>query len=292
MARFPQPVPQYFDDAGDPLVNGKLFFFTSGTSSPKDTFADVGLTVPNTNPVILSGAGRVPPIFYDGTARVVLTSNDDVQIWDRDPVGADSFLVSFEPWNSVVIYGQGVIVRFDGGYYVSIQDNNQNNVPSSTSAFWQQIEFINIWNVNTVYSLNETVKASDGFLYRSTTSSNQGNDPITDLVNWQNLSFSTNPQLINSAMSPFPVVPGQFLLVDLSTGPVELQWDVTSGTPLADRLRVASVLGDPTTNALTVVLTGGNFNIGGVSDPEVRIWDINEDRLFTLVSAGVVVMGD
>ena len=59
MARFGDLDTQYFDDAGDPLVNGKIYFYESGTTTLKGTFADINQSIPNTNPVILTAAGHV-----------------------------------------------------------------------------------------------------------------------------------------------------------------------------------------------------------------------------------------
>ena len=51
-----------FSASGDnnPLISGKLFFFESGTNTDIDTFSDVALAITNTNPVILTAAGRQP----------------------------------------------------------------------------------------------------------------------------------------------------------------------------------------------------------------------------------------
>jgi len=46
MARFGEINAQYFDDAGDPLGSGKLYFYDSGTTTPKVTYADINFTVP------------------------------------------------------------------------------------------------------------------------------------------------------------------------------------------------------------------------------------------------------
>ena len=40
MARFGSLDTQYFNDAGDPLVNGKIYFYESGTTTLKNTYAD------------------------------------------------------------------------------------------------------------------------------------------------------------------------------------------------------------------------------------------------------------
>ena len=88
MGRFTNPTPQFFDDNGDPLVGGKLFFYENGTSTPQATYSDDALTVANSNPVILDSAGRAPNIYAsaDVEYRVVLKNSiDDIQ-WTRDDV--------------------------------------------------------------------------------------------------------------------------------------------------------------------------------------------------------------
>jgi hypothetical protein len=76
----------YLDDNGDPLGGGKLSFFETSTSTPKNTYQEEAETTANTNPVILTAAGRQPDIFYTGSAKIILTDSDDVQIEVRDPV--------------------------------------------------------------------------------------------------------------------------------------------------------------------------------------------------------------
>ena len=78
---------QYFDDSGNPLAGGKLWFYEVGTTTPEGTFSDEALTTANANPVVLDGAGRQPDVFYSGDRKIVLTDADDVLIETRDPVG-------------------------------------------------------------------------------------------------------------------------------------------------------------------------------------------------------------
>jgi hypothetical protein len=185
MPRFVNPRPQFLDDAGDPLVSGNLYIFDSGTDTLKTTYADVNLTIPNTNPVILTGDGRVPNIWFDGTARIKLTDSDDVQIWDIDPVSAEGGVAAFDEWVPSVIYGVNNIVEgSDGAFYISFTSGNEGNDPTTTPTEWQEVEFINVWNTNVTYGLGDTVKASDNNFYRSTSASNQGNDPTLG-VDWE-----------------------------------------------------------------------------------------------------------
>ena len=181
MARFGEIGKQYLDDAGDPLINGKLFFYESGTTTEKDTFADVNLSIKNANPVILTAAGRQPNIFFNGSSRVILTKSDDTQIEVRDPEGGETGSGQFETWNALTIFNEGdIVIASNARYYRSFVDNNQGNDPTTSPESWEEVEFLNIWNTSVTYSLNATVKGSDGIFYRSVVGSNIGNDPITD----------------------------------------------------------------------------------------------------------------
>ena len=185
MSRFANPTTQYLDDAGNPLVSGKLYFFESDTDTPKATYADVNLSIANTHPVILTGSGRVPNIFFDGTARVKLTDSDDVQIFDKDPVGGDDAGGNFDEWSPLVLYSENSIVQgSDDNFYISFTSGNEGNDPTTTPTEWQQIEFINIWNTNVIYDIGDTVKASDNLFYIARTEPNQGNDPTSSPTDW------------------------------------------------------------------------------------------------------------
>lgn len=180
MPRFINPVPQYLDDAGNPLAEGKLFFFESGTGTDKDTFADVNEKIDNTNPVILSGSGRAPNIFYTGDAKVILSNADETQFWERDPVstGGSEGAIG-DDWDSITIYNINDVAELSGVFYVSITNNNQNNNPASTASAWTQFDLLKRWNTLETYNAGDPVTAGGRF-YTSAAGSNLGNDPATD----------------------------------------------------------------------------------------------------------------
>lgn len=77
---------QFFDDDGDPLDGGKVYSYASGTSTPIFTYQD-SIGTPNTNPIILSAAGRtriyLAPIAY----KFIVTDANDTQVGlTMDPV--------------------------------------------------------------------------------------------------------------------------------------------------------------------------------------------------------------
>lgn len=207
MARSINPVPQYLDDAGDPLVSGKLYFYDSGSNNPKTTYADVNLTIANTNPVILTGSGRTPNIFFDGTAKVKLTDSDEVQIWEKDPVGGEAG-GAFSDWDAITAYAfEDFVTASDNKFYESLIPGNQGNDPVSSPASWAEIKFVGVYNVNQTYLIDDVAQGADGFLYISLASANLGN-PVSDVTKWgpsTNLTgvTITNPTIIGAIDTTF-----------------------------------------------------------------------------------------
>lgn len=86
-SRYVMPYTQWLGPDG-PLAGAKLFFYETGTTTPQPTYSNVGLTVPNTNPVIADSLGTWGNIFLlpSPSYRVTLTDANDVEIWTADPV--------------------------------------------------------------------------------------------------------------------------------------------------------------------------------------------------------------
>jgi hypothetical protein len=187
MTRFVDPVPQYADDSNNLLPGGKLTFFESGTSTLKDTFVDAEEVTPNTNPLILDGAARVPSCFFSGNARVRFTDANDVVIWERDPVGGDSSVGAFSAYSADITYSTDNFVTFNNKFFRSKVNNNQNNQPDTSLTEWEEVQFNRVFNNNTTYAVNEYVVV-DGISYRSRVSSNLGNSPASSPTQWANMS--------------------------------------------------------------------------------------------------------
>lgn len=64
----------------------KLYFYETGTSTPKDTYSDAGLTTPNANPVVADANGLFGSIYLEtGDYKVILKDADDNTLWTVDP---------------------------------------------------------------------------------------------------------------------------------------------------------------------------------------------------------------
>lgn len=81
---------QQFDELGEPLAGGLLYFIEAGTTStPQNAFQDYDLAITHPNPLTLDAAGRVPQLFFaDGFIKIRLTNSDGVP-----QITADNILV-------------------------------------------------------------------------------------------------------------------------------------------------------------------------------------------------------
>lgn len=88
--------PQYLLADGSVNAGGKLYFYETDLTTPKDTWSDEAMTTLNSNPVIMDAAGRtLTDVWGDGEYGVEMTTSLDVVQWTRNNVqsGADSGLV-------------------------------------------------------------------------------------------------------------------------------------------------------------------------------------------------------
>lgn len=85
--RLPPPFFTALDANGNPYAGAKLYFYVTGTSTPKDTYSDAALSTPNANPVVADAGGVFGSIFMSNEAyKVVLKTSADVTVWTADPV--------------------------------------------------------------------------------------------------------------------------------------------------------------------------------------------------------------
>jgi hypothetical protein len=85
----------YLDNAGVPLVGGKVYTYAAGTSTLKATYQDQAGLIPNANPVVLNTRGEAL-IFWSGAYKIVLKDSLDNIIWSVDNVveGGDASIIT------------------------------------------------------------------------------------------------------------------------------------------------------------------------------------------------------
>jgi hypothetical protein len=189
--RFINPVPQFLKSNGDLCSSGKLYFYESGSDSTlKNVYGDADGATALTNPVNLTGEGRISNIFGDGEYRVKLYDSADVLQWSRDiDFSADSS--QFDLWNSQNTYSINDIARGeDGSYYISQTNGNKGNDPTSISSAdqWSKIALIEFWNADKVGGYADNVVViHEGRLYASNVAANTTEPPD---ASWDDLSFN------------------------------------------------------------------------------------------------------
>jgi len=137
MARFGSLGTQYFNASGEPLVNGLIYFYESGTTTPKATYADINQAVANPNPVVLDASGYQPNIFFNGVAKAVLATSANVQIQTRDPVGDTAVNIPFQSWVPNFSYSlNDLVLGSNGEFYISLENGNIGNDPTISPSEW------------------------------------------------------------------------------------------------------------------------------------------------------------
>jgi len=91
---------QFFDNNGNPLVGGKLYTYTAGTTTPQATYTGASGGTAHANPIVLDAGGRVPGgeiWLTDGLEyKFVLKTSTDTLIGTYDNViGINSNFVNF-----------------------------------------------------------------------------------------------------------------------------------------------------------------------------------------------------
>lgn len=111
------PIPnayvQFIDNRGNPLSNGTVNYYAPGTTTPKQTWRDPGLTVTNANPVVLDSNGRAP-IFGTGSYRQQVKAANGTVIFDGTTSLNDGYLPLATELSGMTFDDQVQIVRTGG----------------------------------------------------------------------------------------------------------------------------------------------------------------------------------
>lgn len=88
---------QFFNNDGVPLTGGKIYTYSAGTTTPKNTYTTSAGNIAHTNPIILDSSGRVPTgeiWLLASSYKFVVNTSSDVLIGTYDNiigVGAASY---------------------------------------------------------------------------------------------------------------------------------------------------------------------------------------------------------
>ena len=197
-----------FPAGAAPLENGEIDFFESGSSTVrKTTYSDAAETIPNANPLVIRGDGRVPDVYGSGTYRIVVRTSTGIQILARDPIGGDQGLSFGADWSASIVYSETDVVRDDGKYWQSLTSNNSNNQPSVDAGVnWVELPFTDItvntanidnlyetgisdWNPAIPYQAAAWARSTvDNVVYELLPAGDPTNEPSASPADWSQLS--------------------------------------------------------------------------------------------------------
>jgi len=179
--RFRNPVIKYTTDTLKTLPASKLYFYQNGTSTPKAVYADKNkVTSLGAEVQCIDASGVFPPIFLDGTYRVILknAAGTTQTGWPVDNVGGEDTVGAFDDWSAITNYSVGEFVTASNGLrYVSLQTPNLNQDPETEAAYWDEYRVDLNWNAISTYSANDLVQYTDGMFYQSLAGGNQNHIP-------------------------------------------------------------------------------------------------------------------
>lgn len=116
---------------GTSYPGAKLYFYVTGTSTPKNTYSDSGLVTPNANPVVADANGLFGSIYLaTGDYKIILKDASDNTLWTVDPysgLGAADTLTT-----------RGDLLTRDASGYVRlpIGTNGYYLASNGTDAYW------------------------------------------------------------------------------------------------------------------------------------------------------------
>ena len=105
----PNGKQQYLDANGAPLAGGKVYYYIPYTTTAKNTWQDINLTILNTNPIILDSAGECIA-WGSGAYRQQIYDVNDNLIWDQYTYGISPAGSNFISQEEVQTATQGQVV--------------------------------------------------------------------------------------------------------------------------------------------------------------------------------------
>lgn len=299
MTVFYPPITSAFGQNIIANAGSKLFFFKTGTTTPKETFADAAETVPNTDPVVADSTGRFGPIFITGAYDVELTDADGVQVWkvldltSSGIAGGVVFLGGFDSSTNAGNYpasgakGDLFVVTTgftlnpaSGSHILSTRDFIIANIDGATGVDvdWDIIRGVNTprledvsirpYDINRPYQIGNYAVASDFKIYRALVAQT-GNNPAGggDPTNWLPIADLLNILTSTDITRGLTAAQGK-VLKDLIDNPVKATVTDKGVKFLFKRIILSN---DPVDTDHDIEFSAGNFNFNDGSGSAVSL---------------------
>lgn len=243
------PKPQFFDNSGLPLAGGKIFTYSSGTTTPKATYTDSSGTTANTNPVILDASGRAN-IWLSGYYTIVCQNSNGVQLWSVDNV-------------SSINASQGTVTNYSEWVAQTV----------SALTYIGATQFSISGDLRGTFSISRRIQATitAGIIYGTISNSTYASGITTVTVTWDSTTLDAGLSAVAlgilSSQTPFSYPPNiKFGVVALTDA--------------------ASIATDASLGKMFTVTLGGNRTLAAPTNPPPAGWDNMYIWKFTQDSTG------
>jgi hypothetical protein len=131
-ALFTYPKFHAQDNTGAALSGGLLYTYVTGTTTPKATYSDQGLTTANTNPVVLDSNGDAT-VYISGVYDMLLKTSAGVTVWSFTSVNNTYFnvdttlnnvVIGEDAGNSISTGTNHVFIGLDAGKSITTASNS------------------------------------------------------------------------------------------------------------------------------------------------------------------------
>lgn len=289
---------QFVTAAGVPLSGGKLNFYTAGTSTRKDTYADAGGTTANSNPVVLNSQG-FPDVGIYGTTgayKIVLTDSADAVIWTEDSVTpindvSNAAQTEWTDHNGTPTYISATSFSVTGDHTATFHVGRRVRTTNSggTKVYSYVATVSHSAGVTTVTLTNDSGSLDSGLSavsYGLLDSTNHSLPKATfsaDVLTADQITYTTG-SITAAATTDLTTVDASIVTVNHTTGTVAITafGSVPSGQLRYVRFNVTGGTLTITHNATSLIIPGGaNVTVAdkdrvlveGLGSGNVRLWD-------------------
>lgn len=138
------PVIRFSDANGKPLVGGKLFSYSAGTTTPLQTFIDSTTGATNQNPVILDSTGSAKVFLGPNVYKFTLQNSAGVVQWTEDNIAQGMFtsgsVTSFTGNQGTTRVG--AVVALTGDYSCAMISGAVCSLPTPPTLYNQTIKTV------------------------------------------------------------------------------------------------------------------------------------------------------
>jgi len=155
----PNPLMQFFDVTGAPLVGGTLQTFAAGTSTPLATYTDFSAAIANPTTITLNTRGEAAVWLGPAAYKFTLRDAAGVLIWTADNITTQDALLALAAFQSTLAGSTGsTLVGFTQngpGTTRTVQSKLSDSYSvadfgfsTSASATANATAFVNAWNIS------------------------------------------------------------------------------------------------------------------------------------------------